>query len=390
MPSPLVDLVHPFDSLTEAGLRRRQSAKWKVFPDDVLPAWVAEMDYPIAEPIRRAILAAVEQDDAGYPDPRGMGAVTAPWVKAMWDWEIQPSDVHVVADVVTGIHEILGTATAPGDRVVIEPPVYHPFAANITRLGRVVATAPIKLVDGAYRPDLDAIERAYAGGARAHLLCSPHNPAGIVYSRAELARIAELACAHDVLVISDEIHAPLLFPGETHLPFPSVSEEAARCSIVLTSASKAWNLAGLKAAMMIGCGERGRSVLAKLYPDLPYHAAHFGVIAARAALTDGGPWLTSTLQILERNRALLGELLAEHLPGARWIPQRAGYLAWIDCRALDLGDDPAKVFLARGKVALSSGPMFGAEGKGFARLNIATSRGLLEEAVRRMGAALRG
>lgn len=388
MPSPLAELVHPFDALTEAGLRRRQSAKWKVFPDDVLPAWVAEMDFPIAEPIRRALLQAVELDDAGYADPRGLGAVAAPWARALWDWELQPSDVHVVADVVTGIHELLGVATAPGDRVVIEPPVYHPFAANIERLGRVVAPAPIRLEDGAYRPDLEAIERAYASGARAHLLCSPHNPSGLVYSRAELTRIAELACAHDVLVIADEIHAPLTFPGETHLPFPSVSAEAARCSVVMTSASKTWNLAGLKAAMMIGCGERGRAALAKLYPDLPYHAGHLGVLATRAALSEGGPWLASVHQILERNRALLGDLLAEHLPAARWIPQRAGYLSWIDCRALGLGDDPAKAFLARGKVALSSGPMFGAEGKGFARLNIATSRGLLEEAVRRMASAL--
>lgn len=387
--SSLVELVHPFDSITEADLRRRQSAKWKVFPDDVLPAWVAEMDFPIAEPIRRALRAAVDRDDTGYPDPRGLGAVTAEWAKAMWGWELHPADVHPVADVVTGLHELLAAATAPGDGVVIEPPVYHPFAANIRRLGRAVVNAPIKLEDGAYRPDLAAIERAYAGGARAHLLCSPHNPAGLVYSRAELARIAELACAHDVLVIADEIHAPLTFPGEVHVPFPSVSAEAARCSVVLTSASKTWNLAGLKAAMMIGCGERGRAVLAKLYPDLPYHAGHLGVIAARAALTEGGPWLASVHQILARNVALLGDLLAEHLPGARWIPQRASYLAWIDCRALPLGDDPAKAFLERGKVALSSGPMFGAEGKGFARLNLATSRGLLEEAVRRMGAALR-
>lgn len=381
-------LVHPFDELTEASLRRRYSAKWKVFPDDVLPAWVAEMDFPIAEPIRRVLRQAIDHDDAGYADPRGLGDVAAPWAKQRWGWTLEPQDVHVVADVVTGLCEVLYVATAPGDRVVIEPPVYHPFAANLKRLGRVVENAPLTFSDGAYRPDLAAIERAYAGGARAHLLCSPHNPTGVIYTKRELAAIAELAEAHDVLVISDEIHAPLLFPGETHHPFPSVSAAAARCSIVMTSASKAWNLAGLKAAMMIACGERGRAALARLSPDLPYHAGHLGVLANRAALTEGEPWLASVQQILERNRLLLGELLAEHLPQVRWIPQRAGYLSWLDCRALGLGDDPARAFLQRGKVALSSGPMFGPGGEGFARLNIATSRGLLEEAVRRMARAL--
>lgn len=380
-------LRHPFDELTEASLRRRQSAKWKVFGDDVLPAWVAEMDFPIAEPIRRVLHAAIDADDAGYADPRGLGEAAAPWAKASWGWAIAPGDVHVVADVVTGIAEVLSVATAPGDPVVIEPPVYHPFAGTVQRLGRRVVAAPIALVDGAYQPDLAAIEGAYASGARVHLLCSPHNPSGMTYTAAQLAAIAELAERHGVLVISDEIHAPLVLPGGEHHPFPGVSAAAARCSIVMTSASKAWNVAGLKAAMMIAGGERGRAELGKLAEDLPYHAGHLGVLATRAALGEGQEWLDSVRQILARNRALLGELLAEHLPAVRWIPQRAGYLAWLDCRALGLGDDPARAFLKLGKVALSSGPMFGAEGKGFARLNLACPRGLLEEAVRRMAVA---
>ncbi|MBK7533966.1 MAG: aminotransferase class I/II-fold pyridoxal phosphate-dependent enzyme [Myxococcales bacterium] len=388
--SALASAQHAFDALTEADLRRRQSAKWKVYGDEVLPAWVAEMDFPIAEPIRRALHAAIDAEDVGYADPRGLGNAAAPWALASWRWAIAPGDVHMVADVVTGIGEVLRVATAPGDAVLIEPPVYHPFSAVTRHNGRVVVEAPLRLRDGVYAPDLDAIERAYASGARVHLLCSPHNPSGMAYSEAELARIAELADHHRVLVISDEIHAPLTLRGATHRPFPSVSAAAARCSIVMTSASKTWNLAGLKAAMMIACGERGRTELAKLPPDTPYHAGHLGVLASRAALSEGQPWLTSTLTILERNRALLGELLAEHLPRVRWQPQRAGYLAWLDCRELGLGDDPARAFLQRGKVALSSGPMFGEQGKGFARLNVATSRGLLEEAVRRMARALEG
>jgi cystathionine beta-lyase len=380
-------MPHPFDAISEAALRRRQSAKWRMYGEDVLPAWIAEMDFPLAEPIRRVLHAAIDDDDAGYADPRGLGEATALWTRQTWGWEIARGDVHVVADVITGIAEVIRATTAPGDGVVIEPPVYHPFANTIRRNARIVVEAPLAVRDGSYSPDLAAIERAYASGARLHVLCSPHNPTGIVYTRNELAQIAELADHHGVLVIADEIHAPMTLAGATHHPFPTISEAAARRSIVMTSASKTWNLAGLKAAMMIACGDHGRASLAKLSPDTPYHAGHLGILANRAALGEGESWRRSALAILERNRALLGELLARHAPAIRWAPQQAGYLAWLDCRELGLGDDPARAFLNRGRVALSPGPMFGSQGAGFARLNIATTRALLEEAVRRIASA---
>lgn len=383
---------HPFDAVTEESLRRRQSAKWKLYPSDVLPAWVAEMDYPLAEPVALALHAAIDDHDCGYADPNGLGGAFAPWAKARWGWELAKEDVHVVCDVVTGIAEILRVSTAPGDAVVIEPPIYPPFASTIRELGRVVVEAPLVRdggEGGTHRPDVDAIERAYAAGARAHLLCSPHNPTGVVYDVESLTRIAELADRHGVLVLADEVHAPLTLPGATHRPFPTVSAAAARCSIVLTSASKSWNLAGLKAAMMVASSDEARAVLARLPPETPYHAGHLGIIAARAAFRSGDAWLASVTSIVDRNRSLLTELLREHLPGVRYVPPRAGYLAWLDCTALGLGADPAASFLARGKVALSAGPTFGGEGAGFARLNIATSRGLLEEAVRRMATAVK-
>jgi len=378
---------HPFDDVTEAALRRRQSAKWKLYASDVLPAWVAEMDYPLAEPIRAVLHAAIDDDDCGYADLRGLGAAFAPWAKRRWGWDVAREDVRVVADVVTAIAELLRVATKPGDAVVIETPVYPPFAATIRQLGRGVVEAPLARTDAGYAPDLEAIERAYAGGARAHLLCSPHNPTGIVYRREALARIAELAERHGVLVLSDEIHAPLTLPGAAHVPFPTASPAAARRSIVLASASKTWNLAGLKAAMMISSSDEGRDVLDRLAPDLPYHAGQLGILAARAAFEDGDAWLGSVVAILDRNRTLLGELLRQHLPALTWIPPQAGYLAWLDCSALGLGADPARAFLARGRVALSAGPTFGAQGQGFARLNMATTASLLEEAVVRMARA---
>jgi cystathionine beta-lyase len=378
-----------FDATTERTLRLRTSAKWRAYPDDVLPAWVAEMDFPLAEPIARALHLAVERNDAGYAFPAELGPVFANWARGRWGWELAPADVHLVSDVVTGIAEILRVATAPGDRVVIEPPVYPPVAATARQLGRVVSNAPLRREAGGWMPDVEAIAHAYGGGARAHLLCSPQNPTGIVYSRETLAEIAELAVRHGVLVLSDEIHAPLTLPGARHHPFPTASAAAARTSIVLTSASKAWNVAGLKAAMMVACSDETRAILAQLPAETPYHAGHLGVIAACAAFREGDPWLTGAIAILDRNRSRLAELLGASLPGVRYVPPAAGYLAWLDCAALGLGDDPACAFLERGRVALSSGPTFGAEGAGFARLNMATTRELLEEAVRRVSVGAR-
>ncbi|MBV9946207.1 MAG: aminotransferase class I/II-fold pyridoxal phosphate-dependent enzyme [Myxococcales bacterium] len=346
------------------------------------------MDYPLAEPIRRAVRTAIDADDAGYASGVGLGEAFAVWAQACWGFEVAAADVRVVADVVTGIVEVLRVVTEPGDGVVIEPPVYPPFAWNIRALGRRIVEAPLRLGPDGWEPDLDAIERAYADGARAHLLCSPQNPTGMVYERAALARIGELALAHGVLVLSDEIHAPLTLRGAIHTPLASVSDAARRSSVLLTSASKAWNIAGLKAAVIVACAGETRALLARLPPEMPYHAGHLGVIASRAAFQEGGAWLSQVHAILDRNRRWLAELLRAEIPAIGYRPPRASYLAWLDCRALGLGADPARRFLERGRVALSSGPTFGTGGQGFARLNFATSRRLLEEAVRRIKRAL--
>jgi cystathionine beta-lyase len=371
---------YPFDGITESQLRIRQSAKWKVYPDDVLPLWVAEMDYPLASPIKQAVKAAIDADDAGYADPRGLGDSFAPWAKRRWGWNVAPADVKVAPDVVTAIAELLAVMTAPGDGVVIDPPVYMPFASTIRRLGRTVVEAPVK----DRRLDLDAIEKAYAT-ARVHLLCSPHNPMGTVHSREELARIAELAEKHDVLVLSDEIHAPMTYAGATHIPFPVVDP---RNVIVLSSASKTFNLAGLKASVIVAQSEKTRAVVGRLPEELPYHAGHLGILGSRAAFDEGDAWLAEVMRTLDRNRMLLAELLAANLPTVSYTPPEASYLAWLDCRALNLGMDPQKFFLTKAKVALSAGPPFGTNGEGFARLNLATSKGILEEAIRRMASAL--
>ncbi|HVV84058.1 MAG TPA: aminotransferase class I/II-fold pyridoxal phosphate-dependent enzyme [Kofleriaceae bacterium] len=379
---------HPFDAITLAELRTRRSAKWSHYPADVLPAWVAEMDYPLAEPIARALHAAIDRHDAGYAYPGDLGAVFATWAQATYGWTVEPRDVRLVPDVVTALAELVRAGTAPGDAIVIDPPVYPPFASTVRNAGRVLVEVPLATDGGRPCLDLDGLERAYAAGARMHILCSPQNPTGIVHHRASLAALADLAERYGVIVLADEIHAPLALPGATHVPFLSVSEAAARRGLCLTSASKAWNLAGLKAAVIVAATPAARAVSSKLGAELAFHAGHLGVIAARAAYREGGPWLAQTHAILDRNRALLGELLAAALPEIRYRPPEAGYLAWLDCRELGLPRDPAAVFLEKGRVALSPGPGFGPGGQGHARLNVGTTRALLEEAVARMAAAV--
>lgn len=379
---------HPFDAITLAELRARTSAKWSHYPADVLPAWVAEMDYPLAAPIARALHAAVDRHDVGYAYPNDLPAVFAGWAAATYGWSVEPRDAKLVPDVMTALAELVRLGTEPGDAIVIDPPVYAPFASTVRGHGRALVEVPLATDGGRPCLDLDGLARAYAAGARMHILCSPQNPTGIVHTRESLAALADLADRHGVIVVADEIHAPLTLPGATHVPFLTVSEAAARRGVCLTSASKAWNLAGLKAALVVASSPEARAVAGRLGPELAYHAGHLGVIAARAAYLEGGPWLDDARAILDRNRALLATLLAELLPEVVYRAPEAGYLAWLDCRGLGLARDPGAVFLARGRVALSPGPGFGPGGQGHARLNLATTRALLEEAVGRMAAAV--
>jgi cysteine-S-conjugate beta-lyase len=370
--------------LTELPLERlqlRRSVKWARYPADVLPAFVAEMDFPLAEPVRVALAEAVELDDAGYawPEAIGLAEAFAEFAKRRLGWSVDPARVSPAPDVVGAITSVLRELTEPGDGIVINTPVYHPFFGVIEELGCELAEAP--LVGG--QLDVEAIEDRFAAGARALILCSPHNPAGTMPSREQLTAIGAAAEHHGAWVLADEIHAPLTLPGAEHVPFSSVSEAAAARGIAFCSASKTFNLAGLHCAQIVTASEEAAAVIERL-PFLATHCAHFGAIAAVAAFRDGDAWLDDVLAVIDHNRGLLAELLAEHLPEVGYTRPQAGYLAWLDLRELDLGDDPAAVLLERGKVALSPGPDFGRQGGGFARLNYGTSPALLEEAVKRV------
>jgi cysteine-S-conjugate beta-lyase len=359
-------------------LRRRRSAKWARYPAEVLPAWVAEMDFPLAGPVKRALAEAVELDDCGYASPAelGLAEAFAGFAASRMGWEVDPEAVSPSADVVGAITALLRAIAEPGQRVVVNTPVYHPFFALIEEIGCVVAEAP--LLDGQLDPE--AVERCFAEGAVALILCSPHNPTGGVPNREQLAAIAAAAERHGAWVLADEIHAPLTLPGARHLPFLAVSAAAAERGIALCSASKAFNVAGLRCAQIVTASEPAAEVIERL-PFSATHCGQLGAIASLAAFREGGPWLDDVIAVLDHNRGLLSSLLAEHLPEVGYVEPRAGYLAWLDLRPLGLGDDPAEAILERGEVALSPGPIFGPQGAGFARLNIGTSPALLERAV---------
>ncbi len=378
-----------FDDVSLDSLRARRSVKWSAYPPDVLPAFIAEMDVPLAEPIAAALHAAVDDGDTGYATPGELGAAFAEFAAARLGWEVDPRRAFLVPDVVVGIAESLRLFTARGDGVVINSPVYPPFYAVVHEVERRIVDVPLLHSDArGWELDLAGLERAFAAGARAYVLCSPHNPLGRVFDAGVLAAVAALAKRYDVLVLADEVHAPLTLPGAAFTAFAPIAEAAGTKAVALHSASKAWNLAGLKCALVIGADEAAREALRRLPVEARYRSGHFGVIASVAAFRAGGAWLDELLTHLDRNRRLLAELLARELPAVRYMPPEASFLAWLDCRDLGLGDDPAQAFLQRGRVALTSGLGYGPGGAGHARLNMGTSAALLEEAVVRMGRAL--
>lgn len=387
-------VANPLEQLTLADLRQRTSTKWREHPQDVLPLWVAEMDVLLAEPVQDALRTAVERGDTGYAAGTAYASALAAFAAERWGWDgVVVEQTSLVPDVMLGIVEVLRLLTEPGDAVVVNCPVYPPFYAFLETMGLRVVEAP--LAGG--RLDLDALADAFsAPSARAYLLCSPHNPTGTVHTAAELAAVAALAQARGVRVVSDEIHAPLVLPGARFVPWLTVPGAEAGFSVL--SASKGWNLAGVKAALVVA-GPAAVRDLARMPEVVSHGPSHLGVLAHSAALAAGGPWLDALLAGLDDNRRLLGRLLEEHLPGVRWTPPEATYLAWLDCRALGLDDGtatadrglvtsssgPAGAFLRRARVALSAGPAFGSGGAGHVRLNFATTSRILAEAVRRMG-----
>ncbi|MGI8434193.1 MAG: MalY/PatB family protein [Nocardioidaceae bacterium] len=382
-------MTNPLETLSLDQLRRRTSEKWRAFPSDVLPLWVAEMDVPLAPAVVEALREAVDLGDSGYSTGQLYAEAVADFAAARWQWSVDVDSCTIVPDVMLGIVELLKLTTGPGDPVIVNPPVYPPFFPFVEHMDRRVVEVPLTV---AHRLDLEqlaaAFERETASGARAaYLLCSPHNPTGTVHSRDELLAVAELASRYGVRVVVDEIHSPLVYADSGHHPYLSLAGTEDAFSVL--SASKAFNLSGLKAALAIA-GPAAAADLARIPEEVSHGPSHLGVIAHAAGLTCDREWLDDLLAGLDSNRSLLAEHLSELLPQVSYRPPQGTYLAWLDCRGLDLGGvDPAEAFLTRGKVALNSGLAFGAGGEGHVRLNLATSSAILTEAVERMARASR-
>jgi cystathionine beta-lyase len=369
-------------------LRSRRSAKWRSFPPDVLPLPVAEMDFPLAPAVQDVLRAAVARSDTGYswavPD---LGEALSGFAARRWSWELDPAAVLPVPDVGVGVVELLRALTRPGERVVISPPVYPPFFTWVPEAGRELVEAPLRHGPEGWRLDLAALETAFAAGAAVYVLCNPHNPVGRVHEPDELQALVELATRYGVTIVSDEIHAPLVLPGAAFTPLLTVPG-AAQVAVAVLSASKAWNLAGLKCAAVVTASEGMATGAGAMPLDNRWRVGHLGVLASVAALTDDDVWLDRLLVSLDLRRAQLGALLCERLPQVAWQPPEATYLAWLNCTALGEGDAPREQFLEKGRVALEPGLRFGREGGGHVRLNFATSAEVLDEAVTRMAAAI--
>jgi cystathionine beta-lyase len=365
-------------------LRQRRSAKWQTYPADVLPLTVAEMDFALAAPIAEALREAVERSDAGYamavPD---LGRALAGFAARRWNWDLDPASVTAVTDVGVGVVELLRVLTRPGDAVAISPPVYPPFFDWVAEAGTRLLEVPLACDPAGWHLDLAALEAAFATHPAAYVLCNPHNPVGRVHSADELAALVRLARIYRVAIVSDEIHGPLVLPGATFTPLLTVPG-AAEVAVSVLSASKAWNLAGLKCAAVVTAAPRMAAVTGRFPADTRWRIGHFGVISAVAAFTAGEPWLDQLLRTLDHRRLLLGDLLGQRLPMLTWHPPEATFLAWLNCTALGPDNQARERFLDRGRVALEPGLHFGAAGSGYARLNFATSPGILDQATARM------
>lgn len=377
-----------------AELQTHKSEKWRGFPSDVLPLPVAEMDFPVAEPIRRTIIEMINKSDLGYlgniPE---LGEAFSEFSTRRDGWTPDPLQVRVAADVGVGIVETLRVITKPGDKILINSPVYPNFWtwSRETHLDYidVPLTRSENELNGSYwHLDWDGIEKAYKSGLKVHLISNPHNPLGRVFMRDELERLVKLAYAHNVVIVSDEIHSPLTFSEQKFIPILSLSDEARAVSVTVTSSSKGWNIAGLKCAIIVTQDAAMFERLNEIAPATHYRASLLGAFASVAAFREGEPWLNKLMTQLDHNRKLVDQLVKEKLPLAKSHIPHCSYLSWIDFSEYKLDVEPATHFLEQGRVAFQPGVRFGEQWSHFLRLNFATSPEIIEEAINRAAKTL--
>lgn len=373
-------------------VRNRPGIKWGREGPDVLAAWVADMDVELPAVVLDAVRERIDSGGLGYDfydQPIPVLRVFAKRMGEAFGWQVDPLDVVRVHDVIQGLELAITYCTEPGDGVIFQTPAYPPFFSSVEGHGRRVVPNPLIRHDDSWRLDLDHFESvASAPDVTAVILCQPHNPCGMVLDADNIAAVIDIAERHDLVVISDEIHCDLVYAPRRHIPVASVSELATERTVTVTAATKSFNMAGLRMAFLHSASSRYGPIIKKIPKRLIGGIGILGQVATIAGWTEALDWLDELVAGLDANRHLLGELLAERLPEVRYRPPDATYLAWLDCTELGLGDDPASVFLGRGRVYLNSGLDFGPEGAGHVRLNFATAPAMLDEATARMAKAI--
>ncbi len=385
-------MIYNFDALPAR--RSTESAKWRIYPEDVLPMWVADMDFLSPEPVIRALKQRVEHGVFGYPMlPDEFTSVIVERMKKQYQWQIQPEDLVFIPGVVTGLNLACQAYSAPGEGVLVQPPVYPPFLGAPGTAGAVRQEAELVQIStgpkaGSYEVDWQTFEAAITPQTRLFLLCNPHNPVGRVFQRSELEQISEICLRHGLVICSDEIHGELVFSGQQHIPIASLSPEIGQKTITLIAPSKTFNLAGLECSIAIISNPNLRQQFKQARKGLVPGVNLMGMVAGLIAYQEGQEWLDQLLIYLEANREFLVSFVQNELPGIHITRPEGTYLAWLDCRDVNLEGGPYEFFLKHAKVAMNDGKTFGRKGEGFVRLNFGCPRSVLQEALERMRNAL--
>ena len=384
-------MAYDFDRVIER--RHTESSKWRKYGEDVVPLWVADMDFASPEPVIRALRERVEHGVFGYgynQERSPLHDLFADRLQKLYGWRVEPDAVVLIPGVIPGFNVACRALTSPGDGVLLKLPLYPPLLRVPGNVGITMDAADLaRSASGRYEVDFEALERAATRRTRVFLLCNPHNPVGRVWRREELQRMAQLCLSRGIAIVADEIHGDLVFSGHRHVPIASLDPEIAQRTITLMAPSKTWNLAGLKFGLAVIPNAALRERFAAARVDMVYGVNVLGYTAALAAYRDGGPWLDELLRYLEANRDFLVDSVKRHLPGVAVAPPEATYLAWLDCREAAIpGADPFAFFLEKARVALNDGQSFGRGGQGFVRLNFGCPRSILAEGLDRMRAAL--
>lgn len=373
-------------------LRARHGKKWQRYGPDVIPAWIADMDFSVAEPVQEAIESLVARRDYGYLDRNGdasLSAVFATRMRDRFDWEVDHERVVTTTELVQSIFAAIHAFSDPGDGVVLQMPIYPPFIRAVEETGRRVVENPL-LDDGTrFTLDVEGFRQAIDDRTKVMVFCNPHNPTGRVFERDELLALGQAAVERGLLIVSDEIHADLVYPGRRHIPFASLSPEIAARTITITSATKGFNIAGLRCAVMhFGSAALQEQFFRMIPRPVLGQASTVGIDATIAAWRHGQPWLDAVLARLLQNRDFIAEYLQANLPEVRYYQPEGTYLAWLDCEGLELPGTPFQFFLDQARVGLSDGGDFGREGRHCARLNFATSPEVLQALLDRMSTAV--